>query len=398
MNADLDIGPGNESFAIFDEALTFCQLTLNITAFFDQLRANLEQSRTNAGLPSREPSADDHTSLTGAIASPRQSQQTSSNSGGLRTSFYDALAADRVADGTTSAIIVDGDVMEEIRASSAAGGRLKDGQGEIEDNVAGSASQSPVHGLHGHGVIGVEDSGVRRCTSSRSASRSRSSSMSNTDNDSNDNSHHDRCSTPRSEVSFSSTNYSSSGSLTPATNAFGTANNAYYNRISEADRCCGGGEDEETAAGSVLNAGSGVSNAPESELMASGGAWSLSAKGMTPLGRLFGGGGGIGGGDWGAASSGVGGGYGGGGGGGRATGSLLGFAGYKSAVLEARAEAAEEQGDFWQRRACAAEDAKRRLEKVWRALLLVCGPVGVMLDYVVALHGSGCVVSALWDA
>ncbi|CAN0093411.1 unnamed protein product [Ectocarpus sp. 4 AP-2014] len=45
--------------------------------------------------------------------------------------------------------------------------------------------------------------------------------------------------------------------------------------------------------------------------------------------------------------------------------SLAGFAGYKSALLEARrAAAAEEQGEFWQRRAGSAEKAKDQLQKV----------------------------------
>lgn len=95
---------------------------------------------------------------------------------------------------------------------------------------------------------------------------------------------------------------------------------------------------------------------------------SLSARGMTPsslapLGPTL---------DW--ADGGGGGAVGGGSGGGiggashNAMGmsaSLAGFAGYKSALLEARrAEVAEEQGEFWQGRACAAEAAKGRLEKV----------------------------------
>lgn len=97
--------------------------------------------------------------------------------------------------------------------------------------------------------------------------------------------------------------------------------------------------------------------------LAGSGAWSLSARGMTPLGRLFGGGGGVGA-EWGVGSV---------GGGTSASvsasrgvsGSLAGFStGYRTAVLEARAEAAEEQGDFWQRRAGVAEDANQKLRKV----------------------------------
>lgn len=104
--------------------------------------------------------------------------------------------------------------------------------------------------------------------------------------------------------------------------------------------------------------------------MAGSGAWSLSARGMTPLGRLFGGGGGVGG-EWGVGSV---------GGGASASvsasrgvnGSLVGLStGYRTAVLEARAEAAEEQGDFWQRRAGVAEDANQKLRKVG----FVCGMV-----------------------
>ena len=95
------------------------------------------------------------------------------------------------------------------------------------------------------------------------------------------------------------------------------------------------------------------------ESMVESGAWSLSSRGMTPLGRLFGaGGGGTGFGtaaEWGAGSVGV----------TRATGSMMGFSsGYRTAVLEARADAAEEQGEFWQRRARAAEEANRLLRKV----------------------------------
>ncbi|CAM9204821.1 unnamed protein product [Ectocarpus sp. 13 AM-2016] len=86
----------------------------------------------------------------------------------------------------------------------------------------------------------------------------------------------------------------------------------------------------------------------------------LSARGLTPsslvpLGPLL---------DWEGGSK--------GGGGGRGRGasmnmsaSLAGFAGYKSALLEARrAAAAEEQGEFWQRRASSAEKAKDQLQKV----------------------------------
>ncbi|CAB1118174.1 unnamed protein product [Ectocarpus sp. CCAP 1310/34] len=86
----------------------------------------------------------------------------------------------------------------------------------------------------------------------------------------------------------------------------------------------------------------------------------LSARGLTPsslvpLGPLL---------DWEGGSKG-----GGGGGGGGASmnmsASLAGFAGYKSALLEARrAAAAEEQGEFWQRRASSAEKAKDQLQKV----------------------------------
>lgn len=83
----------------------------------------------------------------------------------------------------------------------------------------------------------------------------------------------------------------------------------------------------------------------------------LSARGLTPsslvpLGPLL---------DWEGGSKG-------GGGGGASmnmSASLAGFAGYKSALLEARrAAAAEEQGEFWQRRAGSAEKAKDQLQKV----------------------------------
>lgn len=102
---------------------------------------------------------------------------------------------------------------------------------------------------------------------------------------------------------------------------------------------------------------------------------SLSARGMTPsslapLGPTL---------DW--ADGGGGGAVGGGSGGGIGgashsamgmSASLAGFAGYKSALLEARrAEVAEEQGEFWQGRACAAEAAKGRLEKVIDFFLLL---------------------------
>lgn len=94
--------------------------------------------------------------------------------------------------------------------------------------------------------------------------------------------------------------------------------------------------------------------------------WSaLSARGMTPsslapLGTML---------DWADGGGGAAGGGGGGVLGGASnmsmSASLAGFAGYKSALLEARrAEVAEEQGEFWQGRAQAAETAKGRLEKV----------------------------------
>lgn len=82
--------------------------------------------------------------------------------------------------------------------------------------------------------------------------------------------------------------------------------------------------------------------------------WSMSSRGMTPLGALFGG---AGTGEWGLGSSGV-------APGSRATGSQFGLAGGDAAVLERRAEAAHEQSEFWEHRARAAEERNRGLEIV----------------------------------
>lgn len=103
------------------------------------------------------------------------------------------------------------------------------------------------------------------------------------------------------------------------------------------------------------------------DVRAESGAWSVSSLAggtAAPVSRLFAGG--VGGGatggvdgagtpaDWDVGSAGL----------GRGTGSFLGYSSFKLAVLEARADAAEEQGEFWERRARIAEQDNHRLKKV----------------------------------
>lgn len=172
--------------------------------------------------------------------------------------------------------------------------------------------------------------------------------------------------------------YSTANQLSYAT-GFSTLGN--FSRVPGGDDSgvAGGVNADELAVGGVDGDADGIVRAARTDIaggisagnvrdrlgmdMVGSGAWSLSARGMTPLGRLFGGGGGVGA-EWGGGTSGsvsVSRGV---------NGSLLGLStGYRTSVLEARAEAAEEQGDFWQRRAGVAEDANQKLRKVG----FVCG-------------------------
>lgn len=99
---------------------------------------------------------------------------------------------------------------------------------------------------------------------------------------------------------------------------------------------------------SAATAGEETTTSPSSSLLSARG---LTPSSLVPLGPLL---------DWEGGSKGDGGGA-----SMNMSASLAGFAGYKSALLEARrAAAAEEQGEFWQRRAGSAEKAKDHLQKV----------------------------------
>ncbi|CAM9370521.1 unnamed protein product [Hapterophycus canaliculatus] len=140
----------------------------------------------------------------------------------------------------------------------------------------------------------------------------------------------------------------------------------------------------ESPAVSVSGSGSGSG---------SGGAWSSclsSARGLTPsslvpLGPLL---------DWEGGNTGGGGGSGGGGGGGGATNmsaSLAGFAGYRSALLEARrAAVAEDQVEFWQRRACAAEKVVKEQKMKIMELMQRCASLSTPSTATPAPDGGSC--------
>lgn len=112
-------------------------------------------------------------------------------------------------------------------------------------------------------------------------------------------------------------------------------------------------------ASEVSNSVAVVSSAARTrDARADSGAWEVSslAGGATvPLNRFLSGNGPVGvPGEWGIGSAGL----------GRGTASVLEFSTYKLAVSEARADAAEEQGEFWATRARSAELENRRLKKV----------------------------------
>lgn len=184
-------------------------------------------------------------------------------------------------------------------------------------------------------------------------------------------------STAESQLSNSnlSTNYSSSVAVSAAGFAAGSGERAqrelaiFSTTGGEADQPSGldvvrtttTAERAASAAAATVGTVTTLRNNTTREGRTEFGAWSIcSAAGgggtgtTGPFGRLFGGTGGeVVGGEWGVASTGVG-----------MTGSVLGFSGFNVAVLEARAEAAEEQGEFWQGRAMVAEAEKGRMEMV----------------------------------